>query len=66
MTLKELKQGENEERNVREDQIEEARLQRRSDEERLREAVVRRCSVKEVFLEISQKSQKTPVPESPF
>ena len=31
---------------------------RRSDEERLREVVVRRCSVKEVFLEISQKSQE--------
>ena len=30
------------------------------------EAVVQRCSVKKVFLEISQNSQKTPVPESNF
>ena len=30
------------------------------------EAVVRRCSVKKVFLEISQNSQETPVPESLF
>ena len=30
------------------------------------EAVVRRCSVKKVFLEVSQNSQKTPVPESLF
>ena len=28
------------------------------------EAVVQRCSVKKVFLEISQNSQKTSVPES--
>ena len=30
------------------------------------EAVVQRCSVKKVFLEISQNSQKTPVPEPHF
>ena len=30
------------------------------------EAVVRSCSVKKVFLEISQNSQETPVPESLF
>ena len=30
------------------------------------EAVVQRSSVKNVFLEISQKSQKTPLPESHF
>ena len=29
-------------------------------------AVVERCSVKKVFLEISQNSQETPVPESLF
>ena len=28
------------------------------------EAVVQRCSVKKVFLEISQNSQETPVPEA--
>ena len=30
------------------------------------EAVAQTCSVKKVFLEISQNSQETPVPESPF
>ena len=30
------------------------------------EAVVRRCSVKNVFLKISQNSQETPVPEPHF
>ena len=30
------------------------------------DAVVQRCSVKEVFIEISQNSQETPVPESLF
>ena len=30
------------------------------------EAVVRRCSVKKVFLKISQNSQETPVPKSLF
>ena len=30
------------------------------------EAVTRRCSVKKVFLKISQNSQKETVPESPF
>ena len=30
------------------------------------EAVVHGCSVKKVFLEISQNLQKTPMPESPF
>ena len=30
------------------------------------EAFARRCSVKKVFLEISQNSQETPVPESFF
>ena len=30
------------------------------------EAVVQMCSVKKVFLKISQKSQKIPVPESLF
>ena len=29
-------------------------------------AVAQRCSVKKVFLEISQNSQKTPVPEALF
>ena len=30
------------------------------------EAVVQRCSIKKMFIEISQNSQKTSVPESPF
>ena len=30
------------------------------------DAVVQRCSVKKVFIEISQNSQETPVPESLF
>ena len=29
------------------------------------EAVVQRCSVKQVFLEVSQNSQETPAPEFP-
>ena len=32
----------------------------------IREAVVQRCSVKKVFLEISQNSLEKPVPESLF
>ena len=32
----------------------------------IKEAVAETCSVKKVFLEISQNSQKTPVPESLF
>ena len=33
---------------------------------KIAEAVVQRCSVKKVFLEISQNLQKTPVPGSHF
>ena len=33
---------------------------------RVTEAVVRRCSVEKVFLEISQNSRETPEPESLF
>ena len=36
------------------------------DQFKFTEAVVQRCSVKKVFLEIPQNSKETPVPESRF